>query len=126
MGKRAVNSERAFAAVGPYSHSVLVNEDMLFTSGTIGADPASGELKETLEEQVIQTFANLGAILDESGMNFDNVVKTTVFLRDMNDFAVANRIYAEYFLGDKPARSTVAVVDLPMGALYELEAIAVR
>jgi len=126
MDKRAINSEKAFAAVGPYSHAVLVNENMLFTSGAIGADPISGELKETLEGQVIQTFANLGAVLDEAGMNFDNIVKTTVFLRDMNDFAVANRIYAEYFLGDKPARSTVAVVDLPMGALYELEAVAVK
>jgi len=127
--KKIINSDKAFAAVGPYSHSVIVDGtvgDLQFTSGQIGADPKTGRLKETVEEQTIQAFANLEAILDEAGMNFANVVKTTVFLKNMSDFAAVNEIYAQYFPVDPPARSCVAAAELPLGALFEIEAIAVK
>jgi len=124
--KKIVNSDKAFAAVGPYSHSVLLDDTVQYTSGQIGADPATGQLKETVEEQTIQAFANLEAILNEAGMSFENVVKTTVFLKNMSDFAAVNEIYAGYFPDNPPARSCVAAAELPLGALFEIEAIAVR
>ncbi|MCL2403742.1 MAG: Rid family detoxifying hydrolase [Coriobacteriia bacterium] len=129
MEKKVINSEKAFAAVGPYSHSILVDGsggDIQFTSGQIGADPKTGKLKETVEEQTVQAFANLEVILNEAGMSFDNVVKTTVFLKNMGDFAAVNEIYAQYFPANPPARSCVAAAELPLGALFEIEAIAVR
>jgi len=124
--REVINSEKAFPAVGPYSHAVLVDGRTLFTSGSIGACPIDGRLKEGLEAQVEQALPNLAAVLDEAGMSFDNVVKTTVFLRDMNDFPRANEIYARCFPSDPPARSTVAAAGLPLDALYEVEAIAVK
>ncbi|MCL2438379.1 MAG: Rid family detoxifying hydrolase [Coriobacteriia bacterium] len=126
MKKEIINSEKAFAAVGPYSHSVLVDGSLQFISGQIGADPSTGKLKATVEDQTIQAFANLEAILEETGMSFENVVKTTVFLKDMDDFAAVNQIYAQYFPHDPPARSCVAAAALPLGALFEVEAIAVK
>ncbi|MCL2379258.1 MAG: Rid family detoxifying hydrolase [Coriobacteriia bacterium] len=128
MEKKIINSEKAFAAVGPYSHSVVLSgaPTMQYTSGQIGACPKSGKLKETVEEQTVQAFANLEAILNEAGMDFDNVVKTTVFLKNMSDFAAVNKIYAGYFPADPPARSCVAAAELPLGALFEIEAIAAR
>jgi len=124
--KKIINSDKAFAAVGPYSHSVLVDNAIQYTSGQIGADPTTGQLKETVEEQTIQAFANLEAILNEADMGFENVVKTTVFLKNMSDFAAVNKIYAGYFPHNPPARSCVAAAELPLGALFEIEAIAVR
>jgi len=126
MDKKIINSEKAFPAVGPYSHAVLVDERMLYTSGALGADPKTGQLKETLEEQVVQTFANLEAVLIEAGMGFENIVKMTVFLQDMNDFAAMNEIYAGHFPVNPPARSTVEVAGLPLGALFEIEAVAIK
>lgn len=126
MDKKIINSEKAFPAVGPYSHAVLVDERTLYTSGALGADPKTGQLKETLEEQVVQTFANLEAVLIEAGMGFENIVKMTVFLQDMNDFAAMNEIYAGHFPVNPPARSTVEVAGLPLGALFEIEAVAIK
>ena len=125
MEKKIINAEAAFAAVGPYSHAVMAG-NMLFTSGQIGADPATGQLKDGVEAQAEQAFANLGAILEEAGFGFENIVKTTVFLKSMSDFAAVNEIYANHFSGDFPARSCVAAAELPIGALYEIEAIAVK
>jgi len=125
IDKKAVSSERGFPAVGPYSPSIVVGGKVQFISGQLGADPASGKLHDSLEQQVVQTFANLQAVLEAADMGFENIVKTTVFLRDMNDFAAMNEIYADYFGDTPPARSTIAVAGLPLGALFEIEAIAV-
>ncbi|MCL2680232.1 MAG: Rid family detoxifying hydrolase [Coriobacteriia bacterium] len=126
MDTKVVSSDKGFPAVGPYSPSILVDGRVQFISGQLGADPETGQLKETLEEQIVQTFANVEALLVAADMGFENVVKTTVFLRDMNDFAVANKIYASYFSDNPPARSCFAVAGLPLDALYEIEAIAVK
>jgi len=125
MAKKIVNSPKAPAAVGPYSHSVVAG-NIQFISGQLGLEPETGKLKETVEEQTIQAFANLKAILDEAGMDFSNIVKTTVFLQNMSDFASVNKIYAEYFPSNPPARSCVEVAKMPLGGLFEIEAIAVK
>ena len=125
MANKCVNSPQAPAAVGPYSHSVLAG-DTLYISGQLGIDPAVGAMKETVTEQATQALINLGSILKESGMDYSNVVKTTVFLKSMGDFAAINAIYGEYFSSNPPARSCVAVAELPLGGLFEVEAVAVR
>ena len=125
MAKKIVNSPNAPAAVGPYSHSVVVG-NIQFISGQLGLEPETGKLKETVEEQTVQAFANLKAILDEAGMDFSNIVKTTVFLQNMSDFASVNKIYAKYFPSNPPARSCVEVAKMPLGGLFEIEAIAVK
>ena len=117
------STTKAPAAIGPYSQAVSVN-GLLFTSGQVAFDPATGEIVgTTIEEQADQVCKNLGAILAENGLNFENVVKTTCFLADMADFAAFNEIYAKYFTGN-PARSCVAVKALPKGVLCEVETIA--
>ena len=111
------------AAIGPYSQAVSVN-GLLFTSGQVAFDPATGEIVgTTIEAQADQVCKNLGAILEENGLNFTNVVKTTCFLADMGDFAAFNEVYGKYFTG-KPARSCVAVKTLPRNVLCEVELIA--
>ena len=122
---KVISAKNAPAAVGPYSHAVL-GGNVLYTSGQLGLDPVSGALKEGVEAQAKQALENLGAILAEAGMSFQDVVKTTVFLADMNDFAAINAIYAEYFTGETPARSCVQVAALPKGGLFEIECIAVK
>lgn len=123
--KKAINANNAPAAVGPYVHAVQVGE-MIFTSGQIGLIPETGELKEGVEAQTHQALKNLAAVLEASGSDLNHVVKTTVFLDDINDFAVVNAIYAEYFKDEFPARSCVEVAKLPKGGLVEIEAIAVK
>jgi len=125
MGNKIVNSANAPAALGPYSHSVLAG-NTLYISGQLGLDPISGELKKTVEEQARMALINLGEILKASEMDYRNITKTTVFLKNMSDFGAINAIYAEYFPEDPPARSCVAVAELPKGGLFEIEAIAVR
>lgn len=127
MIKKAINSTKAPAAVGPYSHSYLVGET-LYVSGQLGLDPVSGELAEGVKAQARQALKNLTAILDAAEMNEKNIVKTTIFLSDMGDFGVVNEIYAEYFhaLSEFPARSCVQVAALPKNAAFEMEAIAVK
>ena len=117
------STTKAPAAIGPYSQAVSVN-GLLFTSGQVAFDPATGEIVgTTIEEQADQVCKNLGAILAENGLNFENVVKTICFLADMGDFAAFNEVYGKYFTG-KPARSCVAVKTLPRNVLCEVELIA--
>ena len=123
-GKKIIFTAKAPKAIGPYSQAIRT-ESMVFTAGQVGLDPSSGELVEGgIETQTRQALTNLKGVLEaaDSGLSF--VVKTTVFLKDMNDFAQMNGIYAEFFAKDPPARSTVAVAALPKGALVEIEAVA--
>ncbi|MGV8906823.1 MAG: RidA family protein [Acetobacterium sp.] len=127
MNKKAVNAEKAPAAVGPYSHAVLAGET-LYVSGQLGLDPQSGVLETGIEAQAKRGLSNLAAILETAGMSPANIVKTTIFLADMGDFATVNTIYADYFkeCQEFPARSCVEVAALPKAALFEIEAIAVK
>lgn len=122
---KTITAQNAPAAVGPYCHAKLAG-DTLYTSGQLGLIPATGELPEGVEAQASQALDNLKEVLSAAGMGFADVVKTTVFLADMNDFAAINAIYAKYFPGEAPARSCVQVAALPKGALFEIEAIAVQ
>ena len=116
---------KAPAALGPYSAAVKVGE-LIFTSGQIPADPASGEIAPGgIAEQTEQSLKNLSAVLEAAGSGLDQVIKTTCFLTDMADFAAFNAAYGKYFSQHKPARSTVAVKALPKGALVEIECVAV-
>lgn len=120
---KVVYTDKAPAAIGPYSQAMVLN-DILFTSGQIPVDPATGEIAgETIETQAEQVMKNLEAVLKEAGTSFENVVKTTCFLADMGDFAAFNEVYAKYFV-NKPARSCVAVKTLPKNVLCEVEVIA--
>ena len=120
---KKIHTDKAPAAVGPYSQATVVN-GMVYTSGQIALDPATGELVgTTIEEQAKQVMENLKAILAEAGTKPENVVKTLCFLTDMNDFAAFNEIYATCFT-EKPARSCVAVKSLPKGAICEVEVVA--
>lgn len=119
-----IRTENAPAPIGPYSQAILAGGE-LFCSGQIAIDPATGELTGVdAAAQTQQALRNLGAVLQAAQMDYGNVVKTTIFLIDMNDFAGVNAVYATYFDAAKPARSTVAVAALPKGALVEIEAIA--
>ena len=122
---KTVSAANAPAAVGPYCHAKLAG-NTLYTSGQLGLIPATGELPQGVEAQARQALDNLTAVLAAAGMTCADVVKTTVFLADINDFAAINAIYAEYFTDEAPARSCVQVAALPKGALFEVEAIAVR
>ena len=122
---QTITAPAAPAAVGPYCHAKLAG-NTLYTSGQLGLIPTTGELPQGVEAQAAQALDNLKAVLSAAGMDFADVVKTTVFLADMNDFAAINAIYAKYFPGEAPARSCVQVAALPKGALFEIEAVAVR
>ena len=116
---------KAPAALGPYSAAIKVGE-LIFTSGQIPADPATGELAPGgIAQQTEQSLKNLSAVLEAAGSGLDQVIKTTCFLTDMADFAAFNAAYGKYFSEHKPARSTVAVKALPKGALVEIECVAV-
>lgn len=122
--KKIITAANAPAALGPYSHAVAAG-DLLFTSGQLGMDPATGKLAgEGIEAQTEQALKNLEAVLAANGMTFANVVKTTIFLADLADFATVNGIYATRFPVDPPARSCFQVAALPAGAKIEIEAIA--
>lgn len=124
--KKVIATTKAPAAIGPYNQAIQVG-NMLFASGQLGLDPATGNFPEGgIKEQTIQSFQNVKAILEEAGFSINDVVKTTVFLADMADFAAMNEIYASQFEGDFPARSAVAVKTLPKNALVEVEVIAVK
>lgn len=120
----AISTDRAPAAIGPYSQGVEAN-GFVFTSGQIPVEPESGSVPEGISDQAEQSCRNVGAVLSAAGVGFENVIKTTCFLADMGDFAAFNAVYERYFLS-KPARSCVAVKDLPKGVLCEIEAIAVK
>ena len=124
--KKIITAANAPAALGPYSHAVAAG-DLLFTSGQLGMDPATGKLAgENIEAQTEQALKNLEAVLAANEMTFANVVKTTIFLADLGDFATVNAIYATRFPSDPPARSCFQVAALPAGAKIEIEAIATK
>ena len=120
----AISTTNAPAAIGPYSQAIKVGE-LVFVSGQLPIDPATGAFAEGgIKELTRQSLTNMKAILEEAGTSMANVVKTTVFLADMNDFSAMNEVYAEFFAAPFPARSAVAVKTLPKGALVEIECIA--
>lgn len=120
---KAVSTPNAPAAIGPYSQG-MVTGNLVFCSGQIPVVPATGEIPEGITAQAEQSCKNVGAVLAEAGCGYENVVKTTCFIADMNDFAAFNEVYAKYFVS-KPARSCCAVKTLPKNVLCEIEAIAV-
>ncbi len=122
---QAIATEKAPGAIGPYVQGVDTGA-LVFTSGQLGLDPATGTLPDGIEAQARQSLQNLGAILAAAGLGYGNVVKTTVFLKDLADFATVNAIYGTFFTGALPARSCVQVAALPKDALVEIECIAVR
>ena len=122
--KQVIHTDKAPAAIGPYSQAIQVGQ-MLFTSGQVPIDPETGAIVEGgIQEQARQSLNNIKAILNAAGTNMGAVVKTTVFLQDMNDFAAMNEVYAQFFQEHYPARSAVQVGRLPKDALVEIEAIA--
>lgn len=124
MTKRVVSTEKAPAAIGPYSQAIKTG-DLLFMSGQIPLDPRTGNLVSgDIEAETRRVMENLGAVLAAAGAKFENLVKTTIYLTDLGDFAAVNRVYASYFSLDPPARATVQVSALPRGARVEIEAIA--
>jgi len=124
MKREIVHTDKAPKAIGPYSQAIST-DSMIFAAGQTGIDPATGEVVPGgVEEQTRQVLTNLRNVIEAAGSSFKYVVKTTVFLRDMNDFAKMNAIYAEYFGENPPARSTIAVAGLPKNGLVEIEAIA--
>lgn len=125
MSASIIHTVHAPAAVGPYSQAVLTG-GLLLTSGQLGLNPETGILPEGVEAQAAQALQNIGAILAEAGYERTDVVKTTIFIRNMGDFAAVNRIYAGFFGDHKPARSCVEVSALPKGGLVEIEATAAR
>lgn len=125
MAKTTINAKEAPAAVGSYVHAVKAN-GLVFTSGQLGLNPEDGTLPEGIEAQTEQSLKNIGAVLKAAGLGYEDVVKTTIFVTDMNDFAAVNEIYSKYFTGETPARSCVQAAKLPKGGLVEIEAIAVE
>ena len=123
MEKEIIATTNAPGAVGPYVQAVKVN-GMVYCSGQLGIDPAAGKLPEGVEAQAHRSMKNLGAVLEEAGSDFSKVVKTTIFLADMDDFAKVNEIYKSYFGETYPARSCVQVAKLPLGGLVEVECSA--
>ena len=124
--KQVISTKKAPAAIGPYSQAIQVG-NLVYTSGQIPIDPATGVFAEGgIKEQTRQLLTNVKAILEEVGLSMSNVVKTTVFMADMGDFAEMNAVYAEFFSEPYPARSAVAVKTLPKGALVEIEVVAAK
>ena len=126
MKREAISTPKAPAAAGPYSQAIVAG-DLVFTAGQVGLDPTTRKLVEGgIKEQTRQTLQNVSAILEAAGSSLAQVVKTTVFLKDINDFATMNAVYAEFFPQQPPARSTFQVAALPIGALIEIETIAIK
>jgi 2-iminobutanoate/2-iminopropanoate deaminase len=125
MSRQAIQTNGAPAAIGPYSQAIRTG-DTVYCSGQIGLDPATGELVDGVEAQAERALRNLESVLDAAGLGFDDVVKTTIFLADVNDFAAVNGVYGRHMPDPPPARSTIGVGALPKGALVEIEMIARR
>jgi 2-iminobutanoate/2-iminopropanoate deaminase len=124
MQRQAIRTDAAPRAIGPYEQAIRI-DGFVFTAGQIPIDPTSGNLVAGgIAEQTRRVLENLKAVLEAAGSSIDRVVKATVFLKTMADFPVMNEVYAEYFAGAKPARSTVAVAELPKGALVEIDLVA--
>lgn len=125
MTKEVINTNNAPEAIGPYSQGVIVG-DFVYTSGQIPLNPVTGELVTDIKLATNQSMENIKAILEEAGTSLNNVVKTSIFLKDLNDFEAVNEVYGTYFIENKPARSCVQVAKLPKDAVIEIEAIAVK
>ncbi len=126
MGKEIISTKEAPAAIGPYSQGVKAEGKLVFTAGQIAIDPATGEMVgKTIEEQTHQVLKNIQAVLRAAGADLSNVVKTTVFLANIGDFARMNEVYSQYFRENPPARSAFGNLHLPKGALVEIECVAV-
>lgn len=124
--KKIIKTDKAPAAIGPYSQAVEIGS-FVFTSGQIPLNPQTGELVSSdVKAATVQSMENVKAVLAEAGIGLENVVKTTIFLKDLADFEAVNEVYASYFTGDPPARSCVQAGKLPKDALVEIEAIAVK
>jgi 2-iminobutanoate/2-iminopropanoate deaminase len=123
--KKVIHTDKAPKAIGPYSQAILC-DDFLFISGQLGIDPATNEIPEDVESQTKLAMSNLKVILEEAKMDFKNVVQTHIFLKDINDFAKVNEIYAGYFDGNYPARATMQVAALPKDGKVEIEMIAYK
>lgn len=123
--KQIISTEKAPSAIGPYSQGISL-ENLVFTSGQLPINPETKELVSTIEDATRQSLNNVKAILTEAGTSMENVVKTTVFLKDLNDFAAMNAVYAEFFPEKCPARSCFQVAKLPMDAIVEIEVVAVK
>jgi 2-iminobutanoate/2-iminopropanoate deaminase len=125
MTRSAIATNGAPSAIGPYSQAIAT-ESAVYCSGQLGLDPGTGELADGVEAQADRALRNLAAVLDAAGCSFGDVVKTTVFLAEIGDFALVNAVYAQHMPEPPPARSTFAVGALPKGGLIEIEAIAIR
>ena len=123
--KQVISTDKAPAAIGPYSQAIEVN-NMVYTSGVIPVVPETGEIPDGPKPQAKQAFANLKNLLEAAGCGMDQVIKTTVFIKEMNDFAAINEVYAEYFPAPYPARSCVEVARLPKDVMLEIEAVAAK
>lgn len=123
--KTVISTEKAPAAIGPYSQAIEVN-GIVYTSGVIPVVPETGEIPDGSVEQAKQALSNLSNLLDAAGSSMDDVVKTTVFIKDMNDFGAINEVYETFFKGDYPARSCVEVARLPKDVVIEIEAVALK
>lgn len=124
--KKVIMTAQAPKPVGPYSQAILAGQT-LYCSGQIAIDPKTNEvLKGSVSEEAELVMKNIGAVLSESGMSYENIIKTTIFLINMGDFAAVNEIYGKYFKADPPARSTIAVKELPKGVQVEIEVVAYR
>ena len=125
MSKQVISTASAPGAIGPYSQAILIN-NLVYTSGQLGLDPVTGELPEGVEAQAAQSLRNVEAVLAAAGTGLEHVGKTTVFLKDMNDFTKVNEVYGTFFTQPYPARSAVEVARLPKDALVEIEVIALK
>ncbi|MBQ8007550.1 MAG: RidA family protein [Lachnospiraceae bacterium] len=125
MGKKIIATDKAPAAIGPYSQAIEAG-GFVFASGQIPVDPATGNIPDGIEAQAKQALTNVKNLMEASGLSMDNIVKTSVFIKDMNDFAKVNEVYATFFESDFPARSCVEVARLPKDVLIEVEVIAAR
>jgi len=123
--KKVISTDKAPAAIGPYSQAIEVN-GIVYTSGVIPVVPETGEIPEGSQAQAKQALTNLSNLLEAAGSSMNNVIKTTVFIKEMNDFGVINEVYATFFDGDFPARSCVEVARLPKDVMLEIEAIATK
>ncbi|MEK5489493.1 RidA family protein [Paenibacillus sp. FSL R7-0297] len=123
MSKKQVATSKAPGAIGPYSQAITAG-NWVYTSGQLGMDPETAALADNVQEQARQSLSNVKAILEEAGASMEHVIKTTVYLKDMNDFAAVNEVYATFFTEPYPARSAVEVARLPKDALVEIEAVA--
>ncbi|MBS6183839.1 MAG: RidA family protein [Clostridium celatum] len=125
MKREVINTKNAPGAIGPYSQGIIVG-DFVYTSGQIPINPATGVVETDIKVATKQSMENVKAILEAAGTSLENVVKTSIFLKDLNDFAIVNEIYGTYFTENPPARSCVQVAKLPKDAVIEIEAIATK